>query len=395
MTEKSKRISVTLIPVLICLAGIMAISVCWLREYRRASYQHVSALCQILITDYPEAETQVLASLKKYHTSSPPETDGGEALAQYGYTDSDFSRGTQEKLLLLATAVFFATACAVFFASGYLHRRSVGRIAGLTGYLEQVNTGSGGTAMRLKEDEFSQLQDELYKTVTNLYQTREAAVKARAGFADNLANIAHQLKTPITAAFLSLQLLEKTTPSVYTDQIEKQLKRLNRLEEALLTLSRIDAGTLHLEHVPVDVYTALNLAAENLSDLLNREAVSVNISDNGRAEFDGDLEWTMEALINLMKNCLEHSPQGGVIDCSYSRNPLYTEILIRDAGPGFDEEDLPHLFERFYRGRRAKGNGIGIGLALARSVFALQNGSITARNRPEGGACFEIRIYGH
>ncbi len=82
-------------------------------------------------------------------------------------------------------------------------------------------------------------------------------------------------------------------------------------------------------------------------------------------------------------------------DGGTSRNPLYTEILIRDAGPGFDEEDLPHLFERFYRGRRAKGNGIGIGLALARSVFALQNGSITARNRPEGGACFEIRIYGH
>ena len=103
----------------------------------------------------------------------------------------------------------------------------------------------------------------------------------------------------------------------------------------------------------------------------------------------------MEALINLMKNCMEHSPSGGRIYCDYTANPLYAEILIWDEGAGFDESDIPRLFERFYRGRNAAPNGIGIGLALTRSIFELQNGTVTARNLPGGGACFEIRIYCH
>ena len=147
-------------------------------------------------------------------------------------------------------------------------RRYQKRIADLTRYLEQVNTGAGGTFLQTQEDDFSQLQDEIYKTVTALRQTREAAVAAKKNFAENLANIAHQLKTPITAAFLSLQLMKKKNADEYTGQVEKQLERLNCLEESLLVLSRIDAGTLPLKHEKVDLYTALHLAAENLNDLL-------------------------------------------------------------------------------------------------------------------------------
>ena len=145
----------------------------------------------------------------------------------------------------------------------------------------------------------------------------------------------------------------------------------------------------------MDVYTVLNLAAENLNDLLLKANISVEIPDNGCIEIYGDMEWTMEALMNLMKNCMEHSGQGGTIHCSYSGNPLYAEILIWDDGEGFQAEDIPHLFERFYHGKDADENGIGIGLSLARSIFEMQNGNITARNLPEGGACFEIRVYSH
>ena len=115
----------------------------------------------------------------------------------------------------------------------------------------------------------------------------------------------------------------------------------------------------------------------------------------GGMEFSGDLEWSMEALINLMKNCMEHSPSGGHIYCDYTENPLYAQILIWDEGTGFVQGDIPHLFERFYQGRNGTPNGSGIGLALARSIFELQNGTVTARNIPEGGACFEIKIYSH
>ena len=109
----------------------------------------------------------------------------------------------------------------------------------------------------------------------------------------------------------------------------------------------------------------------------------------------GDKDWTMEAFCNLMKNCVEHTPEGGTVFCEYSQNPLYTEVRIWDNGNGFAEEDLPYLFQRFYRGKNASGTGIGIGLALSKAIVELQNGTITARNLHGGGACFEIRFYSH
>ena len=395
MTERRKQRFIILLPVLVCFIGVLALSVFWLYECRQSTFEHISKVCEIIIENSPEVEEQVLSSVKEYYTLTEQEIQGNTFLAQYGYRSDEFNKELEWNLLPLSFAVFLVTICCFLISVRYVDKQKRMRITELTNYLEQINVGCGGTVAQMKEDEFSHLQDEMYKTVTELYQTREQAVKAKINFADNLANIAHQLKTPITAAFLSLQLMEKSEPNIYAQQIKGQLERLGRLEEALLTLSKIDAGTLLLERGEVDIYTALNLAAENLSDLLMKENISVSIPDKGCVEITGDLEWTMEALINLMKNCMEHSPRGGTIHCDYSYNPLYVEVLIWDEGEGFCPEDIPHLFERFYRGKRAVPNGIGIGLSLAKSIFELQNGNITARNLPEGGACFEIRVYSH
>lgn len=161
----------------------------------------------------------------------------------------------------------------------------------------------------------------------------------------------------------------------------------------MLTLSRMDAGALKLKREPVDLYTALNLAADNLMELSLDSQVKISIADRGCVKITGDLEWTMEAFLNLMKNCMEHSPAGKTVFCDYEQNPLYTVIQIRDEGEGFSREDLPHIFERFYRGDGAKGTGVGIGLPLARALLEMENGTLSARNLPEGGACFEVRFY--
>ena len=103
----------------------------------------------------------------------------------------------------------------------------------------------------------------------------------------------------------------------------------------------------------------------------------------------------MEAFMNLFKNCMEHTPAGGTVYCSYEQNPLYTQVRIWDTGTGFAKKDIPHLFERFYRGENAKSSGIGIGLAISKAIIERQNGTISANNLPEGGASFEIRFYSH
>ena len=395
MSGKWKQKMLLFFPFVVLIMGMILTSVFILHTYRQIAFEHVSALCEILLENSPQAEPQLLDTLKDYHSLSEQELRGNNYLGKYGYRTGDFCDGFPMDMILLPLLFFLVTACAFALGILRLRRKNRKRIADLTAYLEQVNIGAGGTLLQTQEDVYSHLQDEIYKTVTTLYQTRETAVAAKKNFAENLANIAHQLKTPITAAFLSLQLMKKKLPETYADQIERQLERLNRLEESLLMISQIDAGTLPLKQETVDLYTVLNLAAENLNDLLRRNHISVDIPENGCIEFSGDLEWTMEALINLLKNCMEHSQPGGVVHCDYSGNPLYVEIRIWDNGTGFDTEDLPHLFQRFYRGRRAAQNGIGIGLALARSIFELQNGTITAYNLQNGGACFEIRIYSH
>jgi len=115
----------------------------------------------------------------------------------------------------------------------------------------------------------------------------------------------------------------------------------------------------------------------------------------GAVEINTDLDWTMEAIMNLMKNCMEHSPEGSVVHCSYEANPLYVQIRIWDEGQGFAKEELPHLFERFYRGKNAKDGSIGIGLSLVKAIIEMQNGILCANNLSTGGACFEIRFYRH
>lgn len=277
----------------------------------------------------------------------------------------------------------------------YWRKKSDARIRQLIGYMEKINTGGQGLLMDASEDELSKLQDEIYKTVTTLYQTRDAAFVQRNCFAENLSNIAHQLKTPITAISLSVQMAKEEMGEPYASRIERQIGRLMRLEESLLLLSRIDSGSLALDRKPTDVFTLLMMAADNLYELSVKKGIAIDVPEMGEAKINADLEWTMEAVINLMKNCLEAAETGTTVHCFYEENPLYTQIRIWDEGEGFLKEDLPHLFERFYRGKRVKNKGVGIGLSIAKEVVEMQNGILRAYNLPEGSACFELCFYSH
>lgn len=303
--------------------------------------------------------------------------------------------GLGAAVMLAAGGYGYRLAGLLLLAAGFLcqKRGQSLRIQALTDYLEQANMGNAPVLSALGEDAFSRLEDHIYKTVTYLYQTREEAVRSKNEFAKNLSNIAHQIKTPIAVISLCVQTMD-TQDEGGREQIRRQLMRLTHLEEALLLLARLDAGTLVLKREETDVYTLLMLAADNLQEIFGQSGVSVAIPELGETTVKVDLEWTMEAVMNLMKNCAEHNA-GGCVHCSCGNNPLYTEILIWDEGPGFDREDIPRLFERFYRGKNTGEGGIGIGLALAKEIIERQNGTIRAKNLPEGGACFAIRFYRH
>ena len=372
-------------------------------HYNRLQFDLVNVICGEVLEQEPEMKHIVSAALKEYTGGNADGVAMGDVLSVLGYDISDFSDSSVIYDIMFATTGFLAGIVLFAITFAFRNKTEAKRIEELSDYLEQVNMGKAVVLSVSGEDLFSKLEDEIYKTVTFLYQTKDAAVQAKNDFAENLSNIAHQIKTPITAISLSLQTLsempmKKEYEKDRMEQIKKQLNRLIHLEESLLVLSRLDAGILMFQKEDVDVFTLLVLAADNLQELFADSGTFIDIPESGEMAVTADLNWTMEAVINVMKNCMEHNA-GGTVHCSYGQNPLYTEIFIWDEGDGFAKEDIPHLFKRFYRGKNAdaggniRGNGIGIGLALSKEIIEHQNGTIRAKNLPNGGACFEIRLY--
>ena len=316
--------------------------------YRYECFQILGGFCEKMIQEYPDSRQYIFELLKTqdFYVANGNQT----VLSTFGYHPSSLDMA-DTIVFWMAGFVFLTGSILFLFSFWYSHRKSSVRIQTLTNYLEKINSGGQGLLLDTSEDEFSRLQDEIYKTVTTLYQTRDAALAARNDFAENLSNIAHQLKTPITSMSLSVQMAEEYMGDLHVREIKRQIERLTYLEEALLLLSRMDAGTLIFDRKPTDVFTLLTLASDNLYELFKQKSIWIEIPENGEMNITVDLDWTMEAIINLMKNCIEASESGTTIHCSYEQNPLYVQIRIWDEGRGFEKEDLPHLFERFYRGK--------------------------------------------
>lgn len=271
------------------------------------------------------------------------------------------------------------------------------RIGQLSEYLAQVYTG--GQPPRLSGQtpgELSALQDDLYK-ITSILQQQAAALEADKRFlADSLSDIAHQLRTPLSAILLQCDFLREELPPGEAEeglaQIETQTGRIRWLVEALLRLSRLDAGVVPFEKKEHPARQVLQRAAGGLAEFYLKRGVELQADCPEGLFCVCDLEWTAEALANLFKNAAEHTPPGGRVRVECSCQALYFEFRVQNEGPAIPEEELPRLFERFWRGASASPGSVGIGLPLARSIARGQQGDVTAENTPEG-PLFRLRLF--
>ena len=238
---------------------------------------------------------------------------------------------------------------------------------------------------------------DLYKITRTLQLQKESLQKDKLFLADSLSDISHQLKTPLTSMMIMSELLQdeelpRKQHNQFADALRQQLKRMEWLVSTLLKLSRIDAQVLQFHPQQLSVYQLLQESLEPLHIMMElKEQTCTLVCDEG-LEVTLDMKWSVEALGNILKNCVEHTPQQGSIHISVQDNPLHTCIRIQDSGKGIPAEELPHIFERFYRGRNASIDSAGIGLAMSKAVFQQQNGDVEAI-ASEQGACFLIRIY--
>lgn len=323
---------------------------------------------------------------------------GEEILRQYGYGRDVYS---------FVPAWFGAAAYAIPFCITLIMifsfrlywkkkvREDVKRTAVLSGYLDRIMEGQYDTLMQ--HDTGSELEDSIYKAVVLLREEREQAQGAKKNLADNMADLSHQLKTPAASIGLTLSLLKKKAWDEETKQdigrMEGQVGHLQHLVGSMLTLSRLDAGVLELEEKEFDLEEMLVDAVQPFVRQMEEKGICFGIQGADGISLSGDFEWCSEAFGNIIKNCVEHTPEQGNISIACRDNPIYTEIVIQDSGRGFDEADLPHLFERFYRGAGFSKDSAGIGLALAKSIIEKENGTVTAKNTETGGAGFYIKFY--
>ncbi|MBQ4465841.1 MAG: HAMP domain-containing histidine kinase [Oscillospiraceae bacterium] len=246
------------------------------------------------------------------------------------------------------------------------------------------------------EGELAILRTEVGKMTLRLREHEQALIADKQFLADSLADISHQLRTPLTSIQLLLTLLSKRDLTEMRriellGELRSLLTRIDWLVDALLKYSKLDAGSVQLRQDTVPLSQLLDTACTPLQIPLELRGIELRTKAEGT--FCGDVAWTAEAIGNIVKNCMEHTPEGGRVTVQGSENPLFTEIVITDSGSGIRKEDLPHIFERFYQGERTAQQGFGIGLALARRIVTGQNGTLKAENLPTHGAKFSIRFY--
>ena len=249
-----------------------------------------------------------------------------------------------------------------------------------------------------KEGELSVLSAEIHKMTIRLREQNAALLTEKRFAKEALEDISHQLRTPLTSVMMILGLmndsgLTEQERMEYLRDLYELLARMKWLIETMLSLSRIEADAVKFAKNTVSCRELIAQSIETVSVTAELKSVEIRTEINGEPEFIGNLHYTSEAIVNLLKNAIEHTPQGGTVTVTAKGSNIATEITITDTGEGIPEAELPHIFERFYRSSEYTKNGFGIGLAFAKKVISAQDGSLKAANHKPHGAMFDIHFY--
>ena len=298
------------------------------------------------------------------------------------------------KTLLLLTSSLLISYIVTWI---YLYKQS-NRIKNLSKYMNNILNNNYSLDIReYEEGDLSNLKNDIYKMTVKLKEQSDLSQKDKKYLEEILSDISHQLKTPLTSMYVINDVLisdKKITPKKKQEFLIKNRRELERIEwlvTTLLKMSRLDSGSEQIKTTNISLKTLFKRVLEPLEIPIELKNQNLVLEYDPEIIVNIDLNWTTEAFINILKNAHEHTKENGTIIIRSNDTPIYTEIEIIDNGEGIDPKDLPHIFERFYKGKSNK-ESIGIGLNMAKKVINLEKGDIKTTSTKEG-TTFNIKFY--
>ena len=397
--ESLKKVIITgLILILISSLTIFVVLTIQYKNYEKIVNLTVSNLIDEIMEKYPETDEQELIRI----ISSENQEQKDEVLSKYGYTNNisyikELENSMNTSLKINIAIIVALGVIAIIVALIYTSKRDKS-LREINKYLDKVNNGNYELKIEENgEDEISRLRNELYKTTILLRESAENSEKEKTNLSNSLADISHQLKTPLTSIRIMLDNIEENpnmdekTRNEFIEEISRQIDWISSLVVSLLKLAKFDAGSIVMQDKDINVKKLIDNVINNLAIMIDIKNIKIDEKIDEDVILRADYNWQLEALTNIIKNCIEHSKEDSKIKIEVENNSIFVKIKITDEGEGIAKEDISHIFERFYKSKQASENSIGIGLSLAKTIIEKENGYIKVDSELGKGTTFEIK----
>ena len=367
------------------------------RKYLKIVNAKIDNIISEVIEKYPDITEEELLEILKNN-----ETPESSVLEKYGYTpDISYIKTLGEQIETnkkqnITLVIIFGTVYLGIYLIYVITQEK--KIAEINEYIKQINNKN--YILKIEENdngELSKLRNELYKTTVLLKETAEISEKEKENLSTAIADISHQLKTPLTSIRIMLDNIqdnpdmEKAVRDDFLADISKQIDWISSLVVSLLKIAKFDAGTIKMENNEINAKNLIDNIVSNLAILMELKNIEIITNVDEKATFIADYKWQQEALTNILKNAIEHSKHNSRIYITVENTNLFLKIIIKDEGSGIDKEDLKHIFQRFYKTKNSSENSIGIGLPLAKAIIEQSNGYIKVETKYGEGTSFEVK----
>lgn len=366
-------------------------------NYGEITNNFVNNVINEIVLKYPDVDSEdvikIINSDKKYSS---------DLLKKYGFSENDINylqggKIVYYKSLIISLSVFGIFLMLLVFILYKKKKNYDNNIESITNYLKKINSGIYDlNLLDNVEGNLSILKNEIYTTTVCLKESYDREYKERKAIKDNLANISHQLKTPLTAIILMIDtLLEEDVDPLrqkeFLSDIRLQVENINFLIIAMLKLSKFDANVITLSKDEIIIKDLVFDVLKNVDILREIKNVNIHVKGSSLVKVIGDYKWECEAVTNVLKNAIEYSNDGGDIYINFENNGMYVKLEIMNEGKEIEKTELKNIFKRFYKGNN-NSNNIGIGLSLAKEIIEKDNGSISAYSQ-DGKTKFVLKYY--